>query len=93
MKPPTLDQLRADGRMVVDAPSRKLAVYSNRYGGIVLMAVDGGRTTYCDLDPDELPGFSAALLRAAGEVRDLVTAMQAEFDTHLVIHRAKGVTP
>ncbi len=90
MSAPDWNDLKADGRVVFDYPDRKLAVYSNTSGGVVTLSVEDGRATYSTLEDWEIPAFLDAFCLAANEAQAISAEMDAEYETHLALERAKG---
>lgn len=90
MSAPNWSDLREDGRVIVDAPARKLAVYSNPVGHVVLLSVDDGQDTYTDICPDEIPALLAALHRAAAEAIQTDRVLTAEYAAFRAIEKAQG---
>jgi hypothetical protein len=84
-----LNELRADGRMVVDAPARKVAVYANGSGCVVLLTVDTGERRYFDVTWEEVPAVCSALMRAAREAAEISGYNEAQYATYLAIEQAK----
>ena len=85
-----LPAMRADGRVVVEFPGRKLAVYPNTSGQVVLLSEIDGEGAYFEVQPEEVVALIAALQRAGSEA--LVTGRQlnAEYQTHVALEKAKG---
>jgi hypothetical protein len=90
MSAPTLTDLRADLRLVVDARARKLAVYPNPSGEVVLMIVDGSQTYFAEVDVANVPALCAALKRAGTEADGMLQVLGAQYETYVAIERAKG---
>jgi hypothetical protein len=87
---PAWNELRADGRVVVGAPARKLAIYPNADGAVILMSVDNGVTSFVEVCPGEFIRLAEELSRAMSEARRIATTKDAEYVAHLLIERARG---
>lgn len=87
---PAWDDLRADGRVVVDAPARKLAVYSNKYGDVVLMSLEDGSVHHASVSPNEVTALLRELMRASGEAKAIGQELNAEYVTHQAVEKARG---
>lgn len=85
MSSPSLDELRADGRVVVDAADRRIAIHTNE-NEVVLLVGDGRRLHRIGLTMQDLQTFSTVLLRAANEAIAEVVATRA---AAAVIERAR----
>jgi hypothetical protein len=90
MTAPTWNELRADGRMVCDAAGRKVAVYPNASGHIVVVSEEAGRRVYAEVMPDEADLFCALVARAAKEGFDLQNYLESQYLTYRAIETAKG---
>lgn len=90
MNESTYSELRADGRVVVDFPGRKVVVYPNTSGHVVLMCQDGDERVFQMIAPEEVSALCAALLRAGIEAKPISDAIESEYHTHVAIEMAKG---
>jgi hypothetical protein len=81
---------REEGALPVDHPGRKLAIYANPAGQVVLLSSESGLPIqYTVLEPEEVTAVCSALLRAATEAKALAENVQAEYQTFLAIENAK----
>lgn len=90
MSAPTWNELRADARVVVDTAGRKVAVYPNASGHIVVVSEEAGRRVYAEVMPDEADLFCALVARAAKEGFDLQKYLESQYLTYQAIEAAKG---
>jgi len=86
---PDWDALRDDGRVIVDAPARKLAIYSNNDGHVVILSLEDGITSFTALTPDEVPHAMKALLISGAEATQREMELESEYGAFLAIERAK----
>lgn len=84
------EELRADGRIVVDYPKRKAMVYANFSGYVLVMTEQDGDRAFCEFEPQEIPALIAALQRAQAEAQVVSDTLKAEYQTHVAIEDAKG---
>jgi hypothetical protein len=87
---PSFRDLRADARMVCDHPGRKLAVYPNADGDVVLVSEEYGKRTYTEIQPAECELLFALVMRAAAEGSEIQTYLESQYQTYLAIEHAKG---
>lgn len=78
------------GHVVVECPSRKLAIYANLSGQVVLAHCDDGVDAVTLIEADEFDEVLGFLLKAMTEARSIACNQDAEFETHEAIGRAKG---
>jgi len=90
MSAPDYDELREDGRMVIDFSKRKAMVYTNPYGQVILAFEEDGELHYSDFEPEEIPALIAALNRSAEEAKQIAGERAAEYGAHVAIETAKG---
>lgn len=90
MSTPSWKDLKADGRVIVDAPSRKLAVYPNADGHVILLSVDSGVTSLAEVCPGEFLRLAEELCRSMAEARQAAARLDSEYAAHMLIERAKG---
>lgn len=76
---PTAADLKAEGRLVVDFPGRKLAVYANASGQVVLRSWVDGEEHVEVIEPSEADPLCAALGHAAFEAFEVEQALMAEY--------------
>jgi len=84
------DQLRDEGCFVIDYPDRKVCVYVNETGEVVLMVEEDGESIYTACDHKEIPALCAALMLAAQQAKPISDALTAEYGAFRVIEKAKG---
>ena len=90
MSAPVWIDLKADGRVVVDARARKLAVYPNQSGQVVMLSVEDGVAMYSTVEPDEIPALVSALLAANVEASKLQLEFESSYAAFQAIQQAKG---
>ena len=83
------DELREAGHFVIDHPGRKVCIYVNEMGEVVLMVEDDARV-YTACNYDEIPALCAALMAAAKEAKPRADEVDAEYGAFHVIEKAKG---
>jgi hypothetical protein len=88
---PDWDALRADGSLIVDAPSRKTAIYSNDDGHVVILSMEDGITHSSVLTPDEVPHAMKALLICGAKATEREMEIEADYGAFLAIEKARGV--
>lgn len=84
------DDLRGSGDVVIDYPARKIAVYANTSGHVVLLCQDGDEQMLQMIDPDEIGELCAALMRAGKQARPISDAIEADFEAFTAIAKAQG---
>lgn len=85
-----LPAMRADGRVVMEFPGRKLAVYPNTSGQVVLLGEIDGESAHFEVQPEEIASLIAALQRAGSEALVTERQLNAEHQTHVALEKAKG---
>ena len=85
-----LPAMKADGRVVLDHPGRKLAVYPNTSGHVVLLGEIGGDSMHFEVQPEEVAALIAAIHRAGTEALATERQLNAEYQTHVAVEKAKG---
>lgn len=85
-----LPAMRVDGRVVMDFPARKLAVYPNTSGQVVLLGEIDGESAHFEVSPEEVAALIAALQRSASEAMEMGRHLEAEYQTHVALEKAKG---
>ena len=78
-------EMRENDFMLVDAPARKIAVFSNTSGMIVLAVEDDGQQVITEICFDEMSEFEALLASA----KDTAMAITAENEAEFAIWLAK----
>lgn len=86
------EEQRADGRLVLDYPARKLMVYPNTSGHVVLVCEEDGQRVCLLIDPDEIGLVCGAMLQASVEAKRISNALSSEYEAHMVISSAMGDT-
>lgn len=84
------DELREEGRFVVDFNGRKVAIYPNEMGDVVLMVEEDGERVYTACSYDEIPALCAGLMLAAKEAKPTADRINAEYGAFHVIEKARG---
>lgn len=84
------NELREEGHVVVDYPGRKIAVYANTSGHVVLLCQEGGIEMCQLVTPDEINDLCAALMRAGKEAKPIENVMNADFEAFTAIAKAQG---
>lgn len=90
MTAPNWNELRAEGRVVVDAPARKLAIYPASGGHVILLSVDNGKATYTEIQPHEFDAAMSALAQAMLEGEGIHRELVACYETQMAIEKAQG---
>jgi hypothetical protein len=90
MSEPSIHDLRADARLVCDFQGRKVGVYANAAGHVVLFAEEDGERRYIEVLPGEVELMCALLMRAAAEGRVLMNYLESQYETYVAIEHAKG---
>lgn len=85
-------EMRNKGLVLVDTPDRKLAIYANQLGLVVLATHEDGNTHICTIDPSEIGRVTAALLSAQVDAQELSDEIDTEYRAHLAINKAMGTT-
>lgn len=91
MKTNFWQEMRDNEFILVDAPSRKLAVFPNLTGLVVVASLEDSYTHICTIEADEVANVVAALLSAQIEAQKTLDAIEPEYQTHLAITKAMGV--
>lgn len=86
----TFNDFRDSGDLVVDYPSRKIAVYANASGHVVLMCQEDGVCMHQLVTPEEIDQLCAALKRAGKEAQPIADSMQAGYEAFVAISKAQG---
>ncbi len=84
------DHMREHGFILIEYPARKLAVFSNDCGQVVIAAQDDGVTSLSVLEADEVHDMAAALLKAGTNAKAISVEMAAGHDAHCAIEKARG---
>ena len=91
MKLPNWDELRAHGYMVVDGPQRKLAVYPNYAGQVVMAYQEGADVTTClRIGVHEMQALMSAMANANDQAVEVACELHAAEVTQDVLERVKG---
>ena len=83
------DELRISGDLVVDCPGRKIAVFANDGGHVVLLCQEDEVVMAQVVTPEEIGALRAALMRAAMEAQPISDSIDAEFAAHTAIAKAQ----
>jgi hypothetical protein len=86
----TWEDVKDFARVVYDYPSRKLAVYAEEAGLVVLFSVEDGESKYSIARADEIPALVNALCAAGEEAAEIERRRDAEYVTFGAIEKAKG---
>ena len=73
------EDMRENEFILVDAPARKIAIFCNTSGQIVIAIEDDGRRVLTTVCLDELSDLQGLLARAHESAFEIDTANQAEF--------------
>ena len=84
------DELRTSGHLVVDCPGRKIAVYANTGGHVVVLCQEDGVEMLNIVMPEEIADLCAALMRVGKEAQPITDAIEADFEAHTAIAKAQG---
>lgn len=90
--PPTWEELRESGQLVVDLEDSKLAVYTGDLGSVVLASqeFEDVNTRFIVLDPACVPALVAALDRAHGEAAALTDQWCTKYESAEMAHAEAG---
>ena len=81
--------MRADGFMVVDAPARKIAIFPNDSGEVVIAIQDGSATCFTELQAPEIAPAIVALMEADHVASPKAALMDAQYNAHCAIEKAR----
>lgn len=81
-----------DGHVLVNAPSRKLAVFANTMGWVTLVVEEGGQQAVAAMDPQEAVRLVALLRDAIDDAMPTYRRNVAEFEAHEAVQKAAGVS-
>lgn len=90
MNEPSLYDLRADARLLCDFTGRKVAIYPNTSGQVVIACEDSEGVRYIEVLPEEVLTMCALLLRASGEAKEISNYLESQYETYVAIEHAKG---
>ncbi|CAN7503661.1 hypothetical protein LJR074_003495 [Acidovorax sp. LjRoot74] len=90
--PPTWEELRESGRLIVDLEDSKLAVYTGDLGSVVLASqeYEDANPRFIVLDPDCVPALVAALHKARVEASALAAQWDAKYEAAEMAHAEAG---
>ena len=91
MKKDFWQDMRDEGFILMDAPDRKLAVFPNDIGFVVIASHEDHKTHISTVESDEVGALVAALLAAQERAQQIFDAIEPEYQTHLAITKAMGV--
>lgn len=85
------DDMRDSGRMVVDAPSRKIGTPGAQpYEGVGFPVEIDGVFVFVTIPAEKVPSFAQALMKEAQASVAMDRVLDAEIDAHDAISNAKG---
>ncbi len=84
------DDMREEGFLVVDAPDRKVAIFANTSGDVLLATLMDGQTQALTLEPDEVADVVIKLVNAGREASVTSKKRNSEFVAHLAIEKARS---
>lgn len=90
MNAPKIDELRQEGMVIVDCPDRKIMVYPNFCGLVVLLAIEDGKRAYTMIEPSEVAAICAALTKTGVVAQGIMDEIDADYDKHLAREEEKG---
>lgn len=94
MTPPTWDQLRNAGRVVIDQPDRGLAIYPTTHGKVVFaVRGEGGALVQVPVQLAEMDAVANALAESearASVAQEMLQEQQSEIAAYHLIQRAMG---
>lgn len=90
MNPNFWQDMRDNEFILVDAPARKLAVFANQSGEVVMASLEDGYTHITTIEPNEIGNLIAALNFAKGEAQLFLDAIEPEYQAHVAISKAMG---
>ena len=87
---PTWEEMREDGRMLIDDEHQKLAVYPGSVGSVVLMSQEFQTGIhYIALEPDEVSKLIEALGRSYIEANEISADLEAKYEAHVALESAQ----
>lgn len=80
--PPTWEELRESGQLIVDLEDSKLAVYTGDLGSVVLASqeFEDAKPRFIVLDPACVPALVAALHKEHAEASTLAALLDAKYE-------------
>ena len=85
------NEVREMNGLVVDAPSRKIAVYPNDGGMVVVAIEDGGGAVATTVQVCEIDVLVSLLLQAKMVAEPMDALIDAQYTAHCVIQKARGL--
>lgn len=93
-KPPTWQELRDAGRVLIDEPDRGLAIYPTTHGKVVFCVMDAeGALHLVPVQLSEIDDVATALVESEARAiaaQEVLQQQQSAIDAHHLIQRAKG---
>lgn len=90
MNPNFWQDMRDNEFTLTDAPTRKLAVFVNQSGEVVLASLEDGCTHITTIEISEIGNLIAALNVAKGEAQLVLDAIEPQYQAHEAISKAMG---
>lgn len=90
MNPNFWQDMRDNEFILVDAKTRKLAVFANQSGEVVMASLEDGYTHISTIEPDEIGNLIAALIAAKAEAQLFRDAVEPQYQAHVAISKAMG---
>lgn len=92
--PPTWQELRDAGRVLIDEPDRGLAIYPTTHGKVVVCVMGGDRALHLvPVQLSEIDDVATALVESEARAiaaQEVLQQQQSAMDAHHLIQRAKG---
>jgi len=79
---PGVADARAEGLLIIDFPGRKLAIYANPCGQIVLRSWEDGEEHATILEPSDAAPVCAAITAAASEAAATERSLMGDYKRH-----------
>lgn len=90
MKTNFWQDMRNNEFILVDAQTRKLAVFANQSGEVVMASLEDGYTHVTTIEPNEIGNLIASLNAAKVEAQLFRDAIEPELQAHVAISKAMG---
>jgi hypothetical protein len=81
---------REDGRLIIDFPKRKVMIYPNEAGSIVLMCEEDDQRCFVMIEVGEIDAICAALVASRKVAAPIAAEMDAQYETFQAIEKARG---
>lgn len=85
------EDMREEGFMVVDCPDRKVAIFANTSGHVLMATLMDDKTQALTLEPEEVADVIAKLAGAKREAAVTGRQRDSEFSAYLTIEKARSL--